>query len=202
MEAQADSCARTALMQHYTPLLRQSGMDIERDSARRSLAWLLAERLYADCPAYRNYFEALARAEFREEIAPLPRDTGYLLSVRVERSGQRCFRLLGMDDSVQLYLWEREFDGSARFFDGAGQAFLARVEVVWEPVERYDPDLRQYVELRLVRRVEELGPAEQPLGCNPRCRRRWQRELKRTEPGSGKKKVNPPAFPLRRQNRR
>jgi hypothetical protein len=55
------------------------------------------------------------------------------------------FQILTEDQQVLSFYWIREFDGSARFFEGIKAYENKIVEIIWDDIELYALDSQKYV---------------------------------------------------------
>ncbi|MCP4442333.1 MAG: hypothetical protein GY810_25785 [Aureispira sp.] len=158
-----DSCMERGLLSNLTGLLSEYGVDMEDDKSMQKMGEVLANRLFSDCEAYRNYATYIAIKKLEEEREPYQITEGVLVKLDLERQPP-LFVLWTTEDEALDFTWFREFDGSARFFGGVKDYENQRVEIFWEELELYDPLQQNYKIHREIKLIEDLDKVAKKEG--------------------------------------
>ncbi|MCH2043069.1 MAG: hypothetical protein MK212_02925 [Saprospiraceae bacterium] len=159
IDIKADSCISEAIIYNLTALLREQKVDLDDDKDMQELGEFLAELLFTQCAAFREYSVLYAIKQTEIQRLPYQRDTGQILSV--ETSGLYTFIYIWQGEKEVRYLWLREFDGSSRFFSESWDLMRdKKIEILWNPIELYDIYTQSYQNYKEIKLMEELETVE------------------------------------------
>lgn len=191
LEHRADSCARAALLFHYTPLLREQKMTLDSDSTIAYLGERLSRQLYERCDAYRDYFYQRGRALLDEDLSELPHTTGFLMDIYPEIGGRQLLTLWCDDGRLERFLWARSFDGEQPFLENPDAQRRQKMTIVWDSLNLYDSDNQRYTAYKEIKRIrietsepaltistEQEAQFRQSLRLTRRERRLWIKAIK------------------------
>lgn len=155
LELKADSCISEAIIYNMTALLKERNVDLDDDGNMQELGEFLAELLFTNCNAFREYSLQYAIKQTEIQRIPYQRDTGQILSI--ETSGLYTFIYIWQNEEEVRYLWLREFDGSSRFFTESWETMKdKKIEILWNPIELYDIYTQSYQNYKEIKLMEEL----------------------------------------------
>lgn len=163
MLAIGDSCMEYGLLSNLTGLLGEYGVDLEDSKSMQKMAEVIANRLFKDCEAYRNYAKTIAPKKTEKERVPYQITQGILVYLNLDRQPP-LFVLWTAEDEALDFTWFREFDGSARFFGGIKDYENQRVEIFWQELELYDPVQKKYTIQREIKLIEDLDKVDKKEG--------------------------------------
>lgn len=162
LENAGDSCLELAFWPHITMLMKEFDLQESEPDDLFLLAKNLGQQLALQCPAYAHYAKQVAMGDLNARKGDRERQVGILLSFH-PNALPPYFTVLDSSGQKFDYYWLREFDGSARFFDGIDQFQHTEMEVVWQRIELFDPihkKYNSYCEIILMEEIRTLTEEE------------------------------------------
>ncbi len=155
-DAVADSCLQYALYTNLTGVLEEQKASLKNSESMLRVAQLFSSYLSENCVGFRAYSDKIAQQKV--EIIKQKNSSTVGLLYALECEGKfPVFRILTDKNEVIDFFWIREFDGSARFFEG-GKAYANTViEVFWKELELYDASQQKYIYYKEIILLEELN---------------------------------------------
>ena len=180
MERAIDSCTERALVYNLAALMKEEEIvDINDQKQVQAFAVELGQKLYTDCKAYQNYWNARANSELRARQAKMPSVVGTI--ERVERAldgNQQIYWLRLPTMQLLPFYWIREFEGAADFLAANPKQEGQRVRLLWEETSFYNSSQQRYQNLREIRSITALAPATETLPLPKDWARAQQKQAK------------------------
>lgn len=152
---QGEACLEKAVWAELEQLLKEANIDKASADALPQLAQVLVDQLLQSCPAYQRYAQLMAKENLEAAYLIWNQQTG-LLTALDTKSWPARFTLLDSLGHEHDFYWIREFDGSARFFNGLSGYESTEVELIWQENYYYNPKDNSYQAYQEVVRIEEL----------------------------------------------
>lgn len=154
LEFWGDSCITVALWQNMSGLMEELKIDGKDKKAWEKAGINFGKKLAESCRHYQVYARQLAMERLAGGNILREQQQGLLIALNTN-NGRTSFTLLDSLGQKHEFLWLREFDGSARFFDGITPFRLTEVEIVWQETELFDSESKRYISCREIILLEE-----------------------------------------------
>lgn len=148
-------CIKEGLYTNLTGVLEEQNAVLGNDTAMARVAMQMHQYLTQNCLAFRSYNERIAAQKIEEVRERNPADTGLVYSLDV-KGRFPILSIINTTNELASFYWIREFDGSARFFEGIKAYENTTIEVLWTTVEIYDAATQKYKTYKEIYQIEEL----------------------------------------------
>lgn len=154
INSKADSCLQEALFTNLTGVMKENNISAEDNKAMLVVAERIGTTLSDSCKGFQSFSTRLAQQKVEEIKKNNPSEMGLLYELKTNGTFP-VFTIITKDKQILDFIWFREFDGSARFFNGIKEYKNTIVSIVFQEIELFDIDSKQYKVYKEILLLEE-----------------------------------------------